>query len=257
MRRAVVLMMVLGASAAVAQAEPLKLMVGSGSGPGDVSFTMSVTTTSSSLLGYTVNTTESVPVAIYVPGALSAAEKAVLISDAVASAYPAGTWRAVPVPDMVAVLTFEHLVGNVWMSVDSISNLVDATGSGTLIYTAGQAVGFSLGIDPMAVATGFDIDGLPSFLTISVTNSLSYTRAVQPGDTAEILVNDFQSFLVAQAASGVQVTRTSPTSLNILVTGTATAALSWQVTDTGFLGMATASAMVAPVVTITGQLIDR
>lgn len=254
MRKPVVLLAVLAASVTVAQAEPLKLMVGASASEGEVSFILSVTTTSSPLLGYRVSTTESVGVTTYVPGALSASEKAAVIGDAVAGAYVPGTWRAVPVPDMVAVLTFEHLVGDAWVPVDSIGNLADTTGSGTLVYTRGQAASFSLDIDPMALATGFDAYGFQSALAISVTNSLTFGRAIWPGDTADVLLTDFQNFLAAQAPQGVQFVRTSPTSLNILVSGTETAALSWQVTDTGLLGMATAGALLD---VDSGQLIER
>ncbi len=255
MRKAVVLMMVLVASAAAAQAEPLKLTIGAGSGPGEVSFTLSATTTSvDPLLGASVSSAESVPVVAYVDGALTASAKATLISGAVAGSGAYGTWRAVPVS--ATVLSFEHLMGAVWAPVTSINNLVDTTGSGTQLYTNAEVVAFSLDIDPFAIGSGFDDQWNPSFVTISVTNSLTFTRAVQPGDTADVLVSEFEAFLVGQQAQGVQVTRTSPTSLSIQLAGTSGAALNWQVTDTGLLQVATAGALVAPTI-LDGQLIDR
>jgi len=255
MRKTVVLMMVLVASVAVAQAEPLKLKTGTGSGPGQVSFTLSATTTSvDPLSGDTVSSTESADVVAYADGALTASAKAALVAQAVESSGEYGTWRAVPVS--ATVLAFEHLVGDAWVPSGSISSLLDTTGSGTQLYTSDPLVAFSLDIDPFASATGFDEQGLPSFLTVSVTNSLTFTRAVQAGDTAEVLVNEFQAFLVAQQAEGVQVTRTGPTGLSVKLQGTTGAALNWQVTDTGLFQGATAGAVVGPSI-LDSQLIER
>jgi hypothetical protein len=249
-------MMVLVASVAVAQAEPLKLKIGDGSTPGQVSFTLSATTTSvDPLSGDTVSSTESADVVAYAEGALTAADKAAIIAQAVENAGEYGTWRAVPV--LTTVLAFEHMVGDAWVPAGSISNLLDTTGSGTQLYTSDQVVAFSLDIDPNAVAVGFDEQGLPSFLTVSVTNSLTFTRAVQPGDTAEVLVSEFEAFLVAQEAEGVQVTRTGPTSLSVQLEGTSGAALNWQVTDIGLLQAATAGAVVAPSTILDAGLIER
>jgi hypothetical protein len=248
-------MMVLVASVAVAQAEPLKLKIGDGSTPGQVSFTLSATTSSvDPLSGATVSSTESADVIAYAEGAVTASDKAALISQAVENSGEYGTWRAVPV--FTAVLTFEHLVGDTWVPAGAISSLLDTTGSGTQLYTSDPVVAFSLDIDPFAAATGFDEQGLASFLTVSVTNSLTFTRAVQAGDTAELLVNAFEAFLVAQQAEGVQVTRTSPTSLSVQLQGTSGAALNWQVTDVGLLQVATAGAVVAPTILDSG-LIDK
>jgi len=255
MGRVFVVMMVLVASVAVAQAEPLKLKTGAGSGPGQVSFTLSATTTSvDPLSGATVSSTESADVVAYAEVALTASAKAALVSQAVENAGEFGTWRAVPVS--ATVVAFEHLVGDGWVPAGSISSLLDTTGSGTQLYTSDQLVAFSLDIDPFAAATGFDEQGLPSFLTVSVTNSLTFTRAVQAGDTAEVLVNEFQAFLVAQQAEGVQVTRTGPTSLSVKLQGTSGAALNCQVTDTGLSQGATAGAVVGPSI-LDSQLIER
>ena len=255
MRKTLVLIMVLVASVAVAQAEPLKLKTGAGSGPGQVSFTLSATTTSvDPLSGATVGSTESVDVVAYAEGALTASAKAALISQAVENSGEYGTWRTVPVS--ATVLSFEHLVGDAWVPAGSISSLLDATGSGTQLYTSDHVVAFSLDIDPFAAATGFDEQGLPSFLTVSVTNSLTFTRAVQPGDTADVLVSEFQAFLVAQQAEGVQVTRTGPNSLSVELQGTSGGALNWQVTDVGLMQVATAGAVVAPTI-LDSNVIDK
>jgi len=256
MRKAVVLMTVLAASVAVAQAEPLKLRVGAGAGQGQVSFTLSATTNSvDPVSGNTLSTTDSADVTVYADGVLTASAKAALIAGAVGNAGEYGTWRAVQVSS--TVLAFEHMVGDLWVPATAISSLVDTTGAGTQLCTPEQHVSFSLGIDPSAVAIGFDELGAPSFLTVSVTNSLTFTRAVQPGDTAEVLVSAFQAFLVAQQAQGVQVTRTSPTDLSVTIQGTAGAALNWQVTDLGLTESATAGAVVAPTMLIDSTVIER
>ncbi len=255
MRKTVVFMTVLVASVAVAQAEPLKLKIGAGSSQGQVSFTLTATTTSvDPVSGDTLTSADSVQVTAYANGPVAASDKTALISQAVADSGEYGTWRAVPVT--AAVLSFEHLVGDVWVPVDTIANLLDSTGSGTQLYTSQPAVAFNLDIDPFAVATGFDEQGLPSFLTVSVTNSLTFTRAVQPGDTADLLVSEFQAFLAAQQAEGVQVTRTSPTTLSVQLQGTSGGALNWQVTDIGLAQAATAGAVVAPT-TLDASIIEK
>jgi hypothetical protein len=256
MRKAVVLMTVLAASVAVAQAEPLKLKVGSGAGQGQVSFTLSATTNSvDPVLGNTLSTTDSADVTVYADGVLTASAKAALIAGAVGNAGEYGTWRAVQVTS--TVLAFEHMVGDLWVPATAISSLVDTTGSGTQLATPESQVVFNLGIDPSAVAIGFDELGAPSFLTVSVTNSLTFIRAIQPGDTADVLVSEFQAFLAAQQAEGVQVTRTSPTSLSLTMAGTSGAALNWQVTDLGLTQSASAEAVVAPNTLLDSGLIER
>jgi hypothetical protein len=70
-------------------------------------------------------------------------------------------------------------------------------------------------------------------------------------------VSAFQAFLVAQQAQGVQVTRTSPTSLSLTMAGTSGAALSWQVTDLGLTQSATAEAVVAPTMLMDGNIVER
>lgn len=256
MRKAIVLMAVLAASVAVAQAAPLQLQVGAGSQAGTVSFTMSATTNSvDPLTGATLSTTDSAAVTVYADGPLAASDKAGLIAQAVGNAGEYGTWRAVSVSS--TVLAFEHLVGNLWVPVDTIASLVDTTGSGTLLTTPEHVVAFSLNIDPSAVAVGFDAQGLPSYLTVSVTNTLTFTQAVQPGDTAAVLVSEFQAFLAAQQVAGMQVILTSPTSLSVTLQGAAGAAFTWQLTDLGLSPAATATAAVAPSTIINAGLIDR
>jgi len=256
MRKAMVLMTVLAASVAVAQAEPLKLRVGAGAGQGQVSFTLSATTNSvDPVSGNTLSTTDSADVTVYADGALTASAKAALIAGAVGNAGEYGTWRAVQVTS--TTLAFEHMVGDLWVPATAVSALVDTTGSGTQLASPERQVAFNLAIDPSAVAIGFDELGAPSFLSVSVTNSLTFTRAIQPGDTADVLVSEFEAFLTAQQAEGVQVSRTSPTSLSLSMAGTSGAALNWQVTDLGLTQSATAEAVVAPNTLIDSTVIER
>lgn len=256
MRQAIVLMAVLAASVAVAQAAPLQLQVGAASQAGTVSFTLSATTNSlDPLSGAMVSTTDSAQISVPVDGPLAASDKAALVAQAVANAGVYGTWRAVLVSS--TVLAFEHMVGSLWVPVDTIANLVDTTGSGTLLATPEHVVAFSLNIDPSAVAVGFDAQGLPSFFTVSVTNTLTFTQAVQPGDTAAVLVGEFRAFLAAQQAAGVQVILTGPTSLSVTLQGATGAAFTWQLTDLGLSPAATATAVVAPSTINNAGLIDR
>jgi hypothetical protein len=249
MRKTIVGLMVLVATAAVAQAEPLKVTTGAAVNPGDVTFTLSVAAPEGSDAGGA-----SVNVVAPIFGAMSAQEKVVAIADAVANAGAAGTWRAVSAVGATS-MSFELLVGDTWTAVDSITNLVDTTGSGTQLQTQNQVVDFSLDINPDAVAVGTDAEGMPSFTTVSVTNTLTFTRANQPGDTAEALVGAFEAFLIEQQPEGVTVERTGPTSLKITLDGSSTSAINLQVTDAGLLDKATAGATVSPAG--FSQVIDR
>jgi len=247
MRKTIVSLLVLAATAAAAQADPLKVKVGAASNQGEVSFTLSV----SASQGYDG---ESVPVTVAIDGAMTAQSKVAAITNAVANVEPAGTWRAVSV-DGATSMSFEHLVGDTWVAVDSVTGLVDTTGAGTQLQTTNQVVDFSLDINPEAVAAGVDAQGGASFTSVAVTNTLTFTRANQPGDTAETLVGAFEAFLVDQQAEGVTVERTGATTLKITLDGTSMSALNLQVTDVGLLANATASASVNPGA--AGQVIDR
>lgn len=249
MRKTIVGLMVLAAAAAVAQADPLRVKTGAALNAGDVGFTLTVTPPQGSDAdGASVN------VATPISGAMSAQEKVAAITDAVGNAGAAGTWRAVSAVGTTS-MSFEHLVGDTWKAVDSVTNLVDTTGAGTQLQTKNQVVDFNLDIHPGAVAVGADAQGMPSFTTVSVTNTLTFTRANQPGDTAEALVGAFEAFLVEQQAEGVTVERTGPTSLKITLDGSSTSAINLQVTDAGLLDKATAGATISPE--SFGQVIDR
>jgi hypothetical protein len=249
MRKTIVSLLVLAATAVVAQADPLKVKIGAASSQGEVSFTLSVAPPQGSMLGG-----ESVDVTAHINGATSAQNKVVAIANAVDNAGASGTWRAVSAVGSTS-MTFEHLVGETWKAVDSITNLVDSTGAGTQIQTTSNAVDFKLEINPAAVAVGANAQGGPSFTTVAVTNTLTFTRANQPGDTAETVVSAFENFLLEQEAEGVTVERTSATSLKITLDATSTSALNLQVTDIGLLSNAAAGAVVNPGV--AGQVVDR
>jgi hypothetical protein len=247
MRKTIVSLLVLAATAAAAQADPLKVKVGAASNQGEVSFTLSVSASE----GYDG---ESVNVAVSIADVMTAQDKVGTITHAVANAEPAGAWRTVSVAGATS-MSFEHLVGDTWAAVDSVTNLVDTTGAGTQLQTRNQVVDFSLDIHPEAVAAGTNAQGLPSFTSVSVTNTLTFTRANQAGDTAETLVGAFEAFLIDQQPEGVTVERTGAASLKITLDGTSTSALNLQVTDVGFLNNATAGARVSPAG--SGQVIDR
>jgi len=248
MRKTIVSLLVFAATAAVAQADPLKVQIGAASNQGEVSFTLSVTTAEG-----LASVTDTVTVTAYIADAMSAQSKVLAIHEAVANSGEWGTWRAVS-GEGATSMSFEHLVGEAWVAVDSVTNLVDTTGAGTQLQTKDQVVDFTLDINPDAVAFGVDAEGGPSFTTVSVTNTLTFTRANQPGDTGETLVSAFEAFLVEQQAEGVAVERTGATSLKITLAATSISALNLQVTDVGLLSNATASAVIEG---IAGQVIDR
>ncbi len=233
------LMLVLAASATAAQASPLTLKIGAATSAGDVSFTLSM------------NSGDSVYVSVPFAGVATPAEKASAIFDSVANADVVGTWQAVPATVGVA-LSFQHLVADTWVDVDSVTGLNDTTGGGTQLETD-QIVDFTLNLDPDAVATGFDLEGGPSFITISVTNTLAFTRAIQMGDTPQSLVDQFQAFLAEQAPAGLSVTRSAPTSVTIRLAAGSSSALNWQVTDTGLMLVTKGGG----VIVIDASLIER
>ena len=235
------LMLVLAASVTSAHAGGLTIKIGAAPNDGNVNFTLS-----------NVASGDSVYVTVPVVAGASLADKAVAIGDVVANAGVPGTWRAVPATVGVA-LTFQHLVADEWVDVDSITGLADTTGGGTQLETRDEIVDFTLDMDAEAVATGFDLEGGPSFITISVTNTLAFTRAIQTGDTPQSLVDRFEAFLAEQGGEGLSVTRTSPTALKVRLT-TSSSALNWQVTDTGLMLVANGSGQI---ITRDASLIER
>ncbi len=220
----------LTATAPLASSEALKMSVGTA----DVTGIVRVT------LGAGAETLQ-----VEVPlEAMTASEKAVALSAAVAAQDPSGTWRAVA---SGAALTFEHSVDGVWQDVDSITEISDTTGAGTRLAKEGSVVKFKLSLDEDAVASGVDENGNPSFITVSVTDTLAWTHPIQAGETAGQIVDQLYAFLLDQAGSGVQVTRLSPTSIEIEL-AYESSSLNWQITDTALKPRAKGGAKDAGVI---------
>jgi hypothetical protein len=74
--------------------------------------------------------------------------------------------------------------------------------------------------------------GEPSFITVSVTDTLTWTQALQGGETAQTLLDTFEAFLAAEAGEGVEVVRTSLSTLTVVL-HYEESHLNWQVTDLG------------------------
>jgi hypothetical protein len=219
------------AVAPVALPEALKMSVGTAQVAGSVRFTLA-----------SGEATLDVEVALE---PMSAADKAAALSAAVAAQDPSGTWRGVATG---AALTFEHAVEGVFSSVDSVSDISDTTGSGTgLAKNDGDSVKFKLAVDEDAVASGVDAGGNPSFITVSVTDTLTWTHPIPAGETAGNIVDLLYAYLLEQGGSGVQVTRTAATSIEIQLSYDS-ASLSWQITDTALKPKAKGSGKDAGVI---------
>jgi hypothetical protein len=202
----------------VAAVQAVELKVGPAHVAGFVSFVLST-----SVNGDTVSIE-----AVVEQAPLDAAAKAAIVAAAVA-AEPSGSWRA---GGEAGTLTFQHLVGETWVNVDVVGGFTDTTGAGTKLQSSDTAVAFSLSIDETAVAVGYDAMGEPSFMTVSVTDTLSWTKALQGGETAQTLLDDFEQFLAAEAGEGVEVARNSPSSITVVLYYEESH-LNWQVTDLG------------------------
>ena len=159
---------------------------------------------------------------------LTATQKVEVVAAAVA-AEPSGSWRAA---GDGGTLTFQHLVGDTWENVDVVAAFTDTTGAGTKLTSSDTSVAFSLSLDEAAVAVGYDAMGEPSFITVSVTDTLTWTQALQGGETAQTLLDAFERFLAAEAGEGVEVARTSASSLTVVL-HYEESHLNWQVTDLG------------------------
>lgn len=204
---------------ATATVAPVEVKVGPAHVPGLVSFTLATSVNGDSLSVETV--VDTAP--------LSAADKAALVAAAVAAADPTGSWQA---SGGAGTLTFHHLVGEAWERVDVVSNYTDTTGAGTKLESADTAVAFTLTMDEAAAAVGYDAMGEPSYITVSVTDTLAWTRALQGGETPQALLDAFQAFLLAEAGEGVEVVRNSVASLTVVLRYEESA-INWQVTDLG------------------------
>src|SRR5258708_29549983 len=120
---------------------PLKLKVGDASVFGVVGFTLMTTSNGDSL---------QVDLAL---GPMMASDKAIALQKAIAALDPWGTWKAVT---SAAHLTFQHLVGGPWQTVDSVSNVTDTTGGGPGLGTpggVGRAAGREKGEIPVVAGS--------------------------------------------------------------------------------------------------------
>ena len=198
--------------------EPVELKVGPALTAGIVSFVLGVSASGDSLA---VEAVLSEP--------MVASAKGAVVAEAVANADPTGSWQA---SNEAGRLTFLHQVGEAWVNVDVITGFSDTTGSGTKVNSSDTAVAFTLTMDEAAVAMGYDGMGDPSFITVTVTDTLTWTRALQGGETPQDLLDGFQSFLASEAGEGVAVTRNSVSSLTVLL-HYEDSQVNWQVTDLG------------------------
>lgn len=158
---------------------------------------------------------------------MSATEKAAALAQAVA-ADPSGAWQAVADGSSLA---FQHLVEGEWQGVDAVKDVSDDTGSGTRLAGAGTLTTFTLELPEDVVASGLDAAGQPAVFTLTLTDTLTFTRALQAGQTAQQVFDDLQTFLQDGAGAGVQVTRPGPASV-IVSLAYAESSFNWQVTDT-------------------------
>ena len=158
---------------------------------------------------------------------LGASQKAAIIAAAVGSASP--VWRATTSGGNMA---FQHLIGESWENVDVVSSFTDTTGGGTRLAADDTAVAFTLSMDEGAVAVGYDALGDPSFITVSVTDTLTWTKSLQGGDSPQVILDAFQAFLAEEAGEGVSAVRNSPLSLTVVLHYDESH-LNWQVTDLG------------------------
>ena len=205
------------ATTAPAPVAAVEVKVGPASSTGFVSFTLQTSVNGDSVSVETVIDTAP----------LDASQKAARVVAAVAHRDP--TWRGAAA---VSTLTFQHLVGSTWQNVDIVSNFTDTTGGGTKLKAEETSVAFTLSIDEYAAAVGYDALGDPSFITVSVTDTLTWTRSLSGGDGPQVILNAFQAFLAAEAGPGVSVVRNSPFSLTVVL-HYAESHVNWQVTDLG------------------------
>ena len=151
-------------------AQPVEVKVGPAHTSGAVSFVLQTSVNGDSLF---VN-------AVVDTAPLGASQKAGVVAAAVASASPA--WSATTSGGKV---TFQHLIGASWENVDVVSSFTDTTGGGTNLATVDTAVAFTLSMDEGAAAMGYDPVGDPSFITVSVTDTLTWTKPLQGGDAPQ------------------------------------------------------------------------
>jgi hypothetical protein len=218
---ALVLLASVGAArAATLVAAPVvavEVKVGAASSTGSVRFTL-VTSVNGDYLAVQ---------AVVDQAPLDAAQKAALVIAAVENTD--STWRGAAAG---GILTFQHQINGAWANVDVVSNFTDTTGAGTKLTAEDTAVAFTLAMDEGAVAFGYDAMGDSSFITVSVSDTLTWTKSLQGGETPKDILDAFQAFLAGEAGAGVTVVRTSASSLTVVL-HYGESHVNWQVTDLG------------------------
>jgi len=200
---------------------PVELKVGPALSAGIVSFELA-----------SLSNGDTLAVEVVIPGKMTANDKGNRIVAAVAAADPTGSWLAV---NVLGKLTFTHVALGNLLTVDAIAKVNDTTGSGTKVTADETAVSFTLTLDPASVAVGYDGMGEPSYITVTVTDTLTWTRALQGGETPQMLLDALQEFLATEAGNGVVVSRTSESSISVVLRYEESA-VNWQVTDLGLSG---------------------
>jgi hypothetical protein len=224
-----VLPLVFLASAATLGAEPVRLRMGAATTDGTVRFTLSAPTAEATSEDPVVaGSPETATFEVAVAAGASATAKAELVRKAVA-ADPSGRWSAVV---SGASLKFLYLAGEEWVEVQAVTRVSDTTGGGTQLSLRGNAVDINIHVSLDAVATGVDATGAQSFFTVSLTDTLTWTRAIQPGEGVVSLIDALQAFIEAQGSEGVLVVRESANSLSVKLFYTESQ-VNWQLTDTG------------------------
>ncbi len=206
-------LLTLVALALPAQGQPLELKVGRADVAGEVNL---------ALVQGEASLVLSVPLE-----PMSAQQKSAALAQAVAN-DPSGVWRAVADG---ASITFQHLTDGEWQDVDAVREVSDGTGSGTQLSAAGTLSRFTIELPADVAASGLDALGKPAVFTVTMTDTLTFTHALQAGETAEQVFDQLQAFLLEEAGAGVEVTRPGPASL-VLGLSYAQAAFNWQVNDT-------------------------
>ena len=197
---------------------PVELKVGPAHAAGIVSFVLGVSSNGDSLA-----------VEAVVGEAMDASSKGALVAEAVANADPTGGWQA---SNNAGRLTFVHLVGEAWANVDVITGFSDTTGSGTKVKSSDTAVAFTIAMDEAAAAVGYDGMGEPSFITVTVTDTLTWTRALQGGETPRGPAGCLPGVPGLRGGRGRRVTRNSASSLTVLL-HYEDSQVNWQATDLG------------------------
>ncbi len=222
--------LVLLASATTLGAEPLRLRIGAATTDGSVAFTLGAPAEQTNEVPSPGEAPETASFEVAFAAGTPASVKAETIRQAVV-ADPSGHWSAQVAG---AGLKFQYLAGENWVDVEGVTDLSDTTGGGTQLSTRGSAVAIQIRVNPDAVATGVDATGAQSFFTVSLTDTLSWTHAIQPGENVAALLDALQAFVAAQGSEGVLVVRDTPSGLTIKLFYTESEA-NWQLTDTGLL----------------------